>query len=603
MFDKRCIRLILIIIILTHFCWACTSIPVASVSISKPSLIMIEGESEQLTATVDPESASDYTIDWESSNPDIASVNNGYVKAIKEGHTSITVSAGGKTASCSVTVLAKYIPVSSITVYPTFAEMVEGDELALTVSVEPADANDKSLLWSSSDNNVVSVNEGKLTAKSVGNAKITVKAGEKTATCDIAVVKKVIHVESISLNLSQKRLKKGEKVTITAIVHPENANNFTISYSSANPDVASVSQDGIVEGLSSGKTTISVEAEGNKTDVSIIVFEQDVIYAMTTDYNYTYYVSKLWKNQDPILTARDYTFKELYIIDNKPTIIAHLNTRTETEYYQIINGYFQHFNPGAESPWNICNSTTLYNGDIYSIVEWDNLKAGVWKNTEKLFDLGDEYKMSAYSQCSFRDLFFDGGEMYIFGCISEPVSEASKASFPTIWKDGAIYKQFDIREPNASLGGDILDIEIIDGKRYYLMRRHDGQYWQNHLAVYDDNGKLYDLCPEAESSGGSICSYNGKLYAISTSSFSGSNELRLSVYEDGILLFTLPNIESAAFDIVDGDIYLLAIERRLWGGVRYYSESVYRGENKEYTIIEDTTDALYLSAIKVFKGR
>ncbi len=602
-------KLFIILVGVIFCCYACNTtviIPVESISISQNSLELIEGESEHLSAIVNPENASDYLVVWTSSDPTIASVNDGLVNAIKEGVSSITVSAGGKTASCTVSVRAKYIPITSISLNQSSVEMVEGDELTLNASIDPAYATDQHLTWSSSDDNVATVNDGTIFAKGIGTAKITVSVGDKTATCDVTVIKRIIHVESISLNLSQKRLKKGERFTIVTTIFPKDANDYNITFSSANTEIASVSQDGIVEGCASGKTTVSVEAGGKRADLVITVFEQDIIYAITTDWNYNYYVSKLWKNQESVLSADNYTFEELYFIDNQPNVIAHKNTSSEVEYYQIVNGDYRHFNPGANASRNICLATALYNGDIYSIVEWDyqNSKSsvGVWRNTEKLFDIGDEYKMSSYSYCSFGNLFFDGGEMYIVGSIMEPVSETSKAEFPTIWKDGNIYKQFDVRGPDASWGGGIWDVEIVNGKRYYLMT-YGGPYWQNHLAVYDDNGKLYDLCPEAEHSDGQLCSYNGKLYAISTSSFNDSNELRLSVYEDGVLLFTLPNVESATFDIVEGDLYFLVIERRLWGGTTYYSESVYRGENKEYTLIEETTDALYSRPIKVFKGK
>lgn len=170
-----------------------TTVAVSSVSLSKTSITLTEGDKETLTATVLPNNATDKTVEWSSSYTSVASVSNGTVTAIKAGTTTITVKTkdGGKTATCAVTVNAKVIPVSDVTLNKTELTLTEGESETLTATVKPDNATDKTLSWSSSDATVASVDDnGKVTAIKAGTATITVKTkdGEKTATCKVTVV-------------------------------------------------------------------------------------------------------------------------------------------------------------------------------------------------------------------------------------------------------------------------------------------------------------------------------------------------------------------------------------------------------------------------------
>ena len=91
-----------------------STVPVASVEV-KPSLLDIFiGEEGQLTATVLPADATDKTVTWTSSDPSVATVAEGTVKGFKEGTATVTAAAGGKKATCLVTVNRKDIPVEAV---------------------------------------------------------------------------------------------------------------------------------------------------------------------------------------------------------------------------------------------------------------------------------------------------------------------------------------------------------------------------------------------------------------------------------------------------------------------------------------------------------
>lgn len=86
---------------------AIVKIPVSSVTLDKTTAGLREGETLQLTATVLPDNATDKTVTWTTSNADVATVEDGLVKAISAGDATITASAGEFSAVCSVSVIAR----------------------------------------------------------------------------------------------------------------------------------------------------------------------------------------------------------------------------------------------------------------------------------------------------------------------------------------------------------------------------------------------------------------------------------------------------------------------------------------------------------------
>lgn len=241
------------------------TIEVTSISLSKTELSLVEGDTEILSATVKPDNATDKTVTWSSSASDVATVDNGKVTALKEGTATITAKAGEKSATCKVTVKKKVIPVESVTLDKSDISLVEGDTETLTATVKPDNATDKTVTWTSSAPDIASVNNGKVTALKEGTATITAKAGDKTATCKVTVVKKVIHVESITLNKTQITLKTNATEVLIATVNPDNATDKGVTWKSNNTTVATVDQSGKVTAIKEGTAIITVTTkDGSK---------------------------------------------------------------------------------------------------------------------------------------------------------------------------------------------------------------------------------------------------------------------------------------------------------------------------------------------------
>ena len=169
------------------------TVPVTGVTLNQAELSLYTGESKTLTATVQPDSATNKNVTWESSNTSVATVDvSGLVTAVSAGTTTITVTTedGDKTATCEVTVTAATVPVTGVTLNKTSTSLYVGDTETLTATVAPDNATDKDVTWTSSDSAVATVDQnGLVTALARGTAVITATTadGGKTASCTVTV--------------------------------------------------------------------------------------------------------------------------------------------------------------------------------------------------------------------------------------------------------------------------------------------------------------------------------------------------------------------------------------------------------------------------------
>lgn len=168
---------------------------VSGIRLDRDAVTLYEGGELTLHATITPGYAVNKNVTWSSSDTSVAIVdNNGKVKALKSGITSITVTTedGSKTASCVVTVVEYHdTHVESVSLNKTSAELFVGETTILIATVNPSDATIKDVEWSSSNASIVSVDAmGKVKANSPGTAVITVitKDGGKTASCMVKVI-------------------------------------------------------------------------------------------------------------------------------------------------------------------------------------------------------------------------------------------------------------------------------------------------------------------------------------------------------------------------------------------------------------------------------
>lgn len=179
----------------------------ANVVLDKDLVSLVIGTSETLNATVTPNST---PVTWISGNPEVATVENGVVRAVGVGNTVINAKAGNCIAVCDIIVTVVPIPVVSIHLQKTELLMAAGDKETVSYDFTPVEATHRKVSWSSNNSAVATVHPttGEITAVSIGEATITVTTldGSKTDECKVFVVPVVAlknpdHNATVELNL------------------------------------------------------------------------------------------------------------------------------------------------------------------------------------------------------------------------------------------------------------------------------------------------------------------------------------------------------------------------------------------------------------------
>ena len=235
--------------------------PVTGVTLTPDKAKLNVGETQELTAVVAPSNATNKTVTWESSDPDVATVKDGVVTAVGKGTATITVTTedGNYTAACTITVK---LPVSRVTLNETSTALVVGSTKQLIATVEPANADDSTVIWRSGDTNVATVDQnGNVTAVGVGSTTITATAGGKNATCKITVTAKPVPIEGIAL--SNAEVSVGRTIQLEPVFTPANTTQRDVKWSSSNNMIATIDANGRVRGVAEGKVTITVTSTVN----------------------------------------------------------------------------------------------------------------------------------------------------------------------------------------------------------------------------------------------------------------------------------------------------------------------------------------------------
>lgn len=231
-----------------------------SVTLNTHELNLSVGKEQTLTAVVSPGTSEGLMFEWASANPEIASVSeNGVVLAVAPGQTVVSVSCQGKRDECRVTVTEA---VDKVTVTPSTGEVLIGQTLSLEAEVTPAEI-DAPVTWLSTNEDIATVSDdGVVTGVATGTVIVMAEAGGVTGTAMISVVG--TPVESVTLNETSIEIDEGETHTLSATVLPASADNKSITWSSSDERIATVSGTGAVYGKRPGEAVITARA-GNCT--------------------------------------------------------------------------------------------------------------------------------------------------------------------------------------------------------------------------------------------------------------------------------------------------------------------------------------------------
>ncbi len=152
------------------------------------------------------------------------------------------------------------IAVSGVSLNQESRTLEIGDTATLVATISPKEATNKTIYWSSSAGGVATVSDvGVVTAISEGVSIISVRTedGDLEAYCNFTVVPEDIHVTGVSLDITEDTLDINCTVQLTAIVTPDDATDKSITWSTSDASIATVSIDGLVTGISGGAATIT----------------------------------------------------------------------------------------------------------------------------------------------------------------------------------------------------------------------------------------------------------------------------------------------------------------------------------------------------------
>ena len=234
------------------------------------------GEKGWIGATYMPSNADDKVLYWTSSNEKVATINEGVITPVGVGTATLTATsrAGGKTATCTVTVKdPNSVSLQSIEMKTDKIALKQGETGWVGVTYNPSNVTDKVLTWASSNTDVATVSEGNIKAVGAGTATLTAKSrdGGKTAKCEVTVTDGTVKVQSISLKSTTEILTKGSTKTIYAVYNPSNVTDKVLTWSSSNTGVATVSE-GVVKAVGTGVATITAKSrDGGKTASCTVV--------------------------------------------------------------------------------------------------------------------------------------------------------------------------------------------------------------------------------------------------------------------------------------------------------------------------------------------
>lgn len=171
----------------------------------------------------------------------------------------------------NITVEKGIIDPESITLGTESKEIYVGDTFSLSVNIKPSGTK-TTLDWDTDNDEVAKVDNGKVTGVGKGTATIAVTTGNgKKAKCIVTVKENVIGkigndiaVTGVSVSPSNRTIKVDEEIKLIASLTPTDATNKSVSWSSSDESIATVSQDGNVRGIAKGTATITVASLNNK---------------------------------------------------------------------------------------------------------------------------------------------------------------------------------------------------------------------------------------------------------------------------------------------------------------------------------------------------
>jgi len=252
-------------------CQVTITIPVSSVTISPSSFTLSSGASKVLTTTVLPSNAANKSVTWSSSNTAIATVNSsGVVTAGSAGSATITATTVdmGLISRSTVTVI---IGVQSVSLNSSSISLLKGSTFQAVATILPYNAANKTVTWSSAISSVATVSStGLITATGNGTGIITVFTQDGNKTTSI-IVRVTTAITSVRLNQTSISLTRNTTYQLIPTIVPSTASNQSVTWSSSNTAIASVSSSGIVRAIAIGSAVITTQTVDGSFQAACVI--------------------------------------------------------------------------------------------------------------------------------------------------------------------------------------------------------------------------------------------------------------------------------------------------------------------------------------------
>ena len=231
---------------------------VSRISLTAAAKSVAVGDTLDVTAAFQPENATLRQVTWTSGDERIATVDeNGRVTGVKRGNVRIiATSADGSNIRSNISVQVTQ-PAGEISLDKTEITVDAGRNTMIRATVLPKDANDKNVIWSTSDSSIATVNaQGRITGVSLGTCEVICTSKTNENVQARATVHVQQPVKSVTFD-EAPMVYAGETMQVTWHVEPENASNKTLTFSSSNRNILDVSPEGVVTGLKAGEAYVN----------------------------------------------------------------------------------------------------------------------------------------------------------------------------------------------------------------------------------------------------------------------------------------------------------------------------------------------------------
>ncbi|MGN0318899.1 MAG: Ig-like domain-containing protein [Lachnospira sp.] len=250
---------------ITAYCIVTVTQPVTGIKLNSDYQELWVGAKYAIIPVIEPLDAENKNVTYFSSDESVATVDEyGVVTAIKGGSCVIEVTTEEchLTAACTIYV-KEYV--SSITLSENSKFLNAGATGTLIATVGTDTATDKSIIWSSSNNEVCKVDEnGNLTALVPGTAVISATAADGSGVTATCVVRVVNPVTSITINPDTVKLLVGDSIKVSAVVVPGEASIKELDWTSSNESIAVVDEQGEIFAVGVGKCKVTATSkDGN----------------------------------------------------------------------------------------------------------------------------------------------------------------------------------------------------------------------------------------------------------------------------------------------------------------------------------------------------